>query len=167
MHEKSDTPKTNVVRLAEKAGILHRVHSFPVDEEHVDAATVAKNLGLDPDRVFKTLLSTDGAGAHFVFVLPGSCDLNLKKAARAAGVKHVELERLAELTTLTGYVRGGCSPVGMKKPFPTYIDETCELFDTIFVSAGQRGVQLELSAADLLTLCSTNGCPVARTADLI
>ena len=160
-------PKTNAIRLLEAAGVAFSLYSFPVDEGHQDAVEVAALIGVAADRVFKTLVAVDEAGNHHVMILPGSCELNRKKAARAAGVRGIDLIRLAELTPLTGYVRGGCSPLGMKKPFPTWLDETAQLFDRIVVSAGQRGLQMELAPDDLLAVCRLTGSPRAELADLI
>jgi Cys-tRNA(Pro)/Cys-tRNA(Cys) deacylase len=164
---KSATPKTNAVRLLEAAGLAFKLHSYEHDDDHLDAPEVARRIGLEADRVFKTLVAVDDAGRHLVFVLPGSCELNLKKAAKAAGSRKVELIRLADLTGLTGYIRGGCSPLGMKKPLPTWMDETAQLFERVVVSAGLRGLQVELAPADLLAACRSHCCPLAEFADLI
>lgn len=163
---KTGIPKTNAWRLAESAGIRLDIHACEVDEAHLDAVSLARRLGVDPDRVFKTLLAWDGASQFFVCILPGSLELNLKKAARSLGTRHLELAPLARLTELTGYIRGGCSPLCMKKPYPTYLDESAQLFETILVSAGQRGLQLELRPADLLELCARTGCNPAVLAEL-
>ncbi|MFW5688954.1 MAG: Cys-tRNA(Pro) deacylase [Spirochaetota bacterium] len=141
--------KTNAVRLLEAAGVEFRVHEYPVDEDALDAVTVAGSIGVEPERVFKTLVAASQAGEHLVFCLPGSAELDLKKAAAASGAKRVALIRLRDLEPLTGYVHGGCSPVGMKKRFPTWIDESAELFETIYVSAGARGLQVEIAPEDL------------------
>lgn len=142
--------KTNAVRLLEKAGIPFSLHQYPVDEEHLDAQHVADALGQDINRVFKTIVLVGERTGHFVCVLPGNCEIDLKKAARAAGDKKVELIHVKELLGLTGYIRGGCSPVGMKKAFPTFFHRTAANFDTIFTSAGLRGLQIEVDPSKLI-----------------
>lgn len=144
--------KTNVIRLLEAEKIPHRVHTYTADEEALDAITAAAKLGVDPERVFKTLVASGGGTLHLVFCLPAVLDLDLRKAAEVSGCRRVELIRPDGLQALTGYLRGGCSPLAMKKAFPTFVDETCRLFDTILVSAGLRGVQVELAPDDLLSL---------------
>lgn len=147
--------KTNVMRLLEQQGVAFTPHSYPHGKEAVDAETVAKLVGAEPERVFKTLV-TRGGGGFYVFVIPGSASLDLKKAARAAGVKSVEMIHVSEINRLTGYVRGGCSPVGMKKPFPTFIEESALLWDGILVSAGRIGAQVELNAQALADVCGAS-----------
>ena len=139
--------KTNVHRLLDVAEISYSSHFY--DAEITDGELVAKALGEDPDRVFKTLVTEDPNHNHFVFCVPVNARLNLKKAAKAAGVKSIEMILQKTLLPLTGYVHGGCSPIGMKKPFPTFIEETAQLYDTIFVSGGKKGCQIELSPTDL------------------
>lgn len=164
---KNDIPKTNAVRLLEASRIAHGLHAYEHDADHLDAPEVARRIGIEADRVFKTLVAVDDSGAHHVFVLPGSCELNLKKAAKACGARKVELIRLVDLAPLTGYIRGGCSPLGMKRPLPTWMDETAQLFERIVVSAGLRGLQVELAPDDLLAVCRSTGCPLAGFADLL
>ena len=144
--------KTNVMRVLEAQGIAFRAMSYEVEEGQYDGNSVAHKLGLDPDSVFKTLVCVDDKGGHVVCCIPVTRELDLKKAARASGRKRVEMLPLKELLPLTGYVRGGCSPIGMKKLFPTYIDETAQLFEAISVSAGKRGEQVILSSDDLCAL---------------
>ena len=141
--------KTNAIRLLDTAGISYEVLTYPVDEDDLSGTHAAEMMGVDPDTVFKTLVCRDERGGYRVFCIPIAYELNLKKCAAAAGVKRVEMIHVKELLPLTGYIRGGCSPVGMKKPFPTYLDETALLFEQIHVSAGQRGVQLTVSPEDL------------------
>jgi Cys-tRNA(Pro)/Cys-tRNA(Cys) deacylase len=143
--------KTNVIRLLEAEGIAHRVHSYEVDEA-VDAASAARKVGVEPERVFKTLVASGGGTTHLVFCLPAVLDLDLRKAATVSGCRKVELIPPGELQSLTGYQRGGCSPLAMKKAFPTFVEETAGLFETILVSAGVRGMQVELAPDDLLAL---------------
>lgn len=139
--------KTNVMRLLEQAGIPYIPHYY--DASETQGTAVAALLGEDADAVFKTLVTEAPDRSHYVFVIPVAETLDLKKAARAAGVKSIAMIRQKELLPLTGYVHGGCSPVGMKKPFPTFIDETAILFDRFFVSAGKVGAQVELNAEAL------------------
>jgi Cys-tRNA(Pro)/Cys-tRNA(Cys) deacylase len=144
--------KTNAVRLLEQAGIPFTTREYPVNEGALDAVSVARSLGAEPERVFKTLVTVSDSRLHFVFCLPGSAELDLKKAARATGARRIGMLPLRELQPLTGYVHGGCSPIGMKKSLPTWIDETAELYDTIYISGGARGLQVEISPADLIAL---------------
>lgn len=142
--------KTNAVRLLEAAGIEHEAVTYESTEDEIDAVSVARKIGAEPERVFKTLVTRGGPKEYFVFCIPGNFDLDFKKAAAAAGVKKIEMIAVKELQPLTGYIRGGCSPVGMKKPFPTFVDETAQLHEKIYVSAGVRGMQLHLPPDDLL-----------------
>ncbi len=137
------------MRLLELMGVRFDVASYPVGDEHQDAVSVAKVLGVQPEIVFKTLVARNERGEPLVFCIPGPSELDLKKAARAAGAKKVELVALRDLTPLTGYVRGGCSPIGMKKKYPTWIDEIAMACDRIYVNAGARGLQVILSPAEL------------------
>ena len=142
--------KTNAVRLLEKAGVTFETKEYPVDEEHLDARHVADGVGEDISLVFKTLVLKGERTGLFVCVIPGAEEVDLKKAARAAGDKKAEMLPMKELLPATGYIRGGCSPVGMKKHFPTYIHQTMTQFDRIYVSAGVRGVQIEIAPDDLI-----------------
>ena len=135
--------KTNAIRLLEASGFSFDILHYEVDED-LSATHAAAALGLDPDQVFKTIVLVGERLGHFVCVIPGSCEIDLKKAARAIGDKSCALLPLKELEPLTGYVRGGCSPIGMKKRLPTFIDETALLFDRISISAGRRGMQVFL-----------------------
>ena len=137
--------KTNAVRLLESAGIVFAVHEYPVDDGLIDARSIARKLERTPDEVFKTLVAESPAHEHFVFVIPAAGELDLKKAAQAANRKSIEMIPLKQLFPLTGYVHGGCSPIGMKKPFPTFIDETAQLFEVMFVSGGKIGLNLEIA----------------------
>jgi Cys-tRNA(Pro)/Cys-tRNA(Cys) deacylase len=149
--------KTNAARLLDSLGITYELRSYAIDPEDLTAISVARKIGLPPEQVFKTLLTQTNTGAggnsslaHFFAVIPGDTELDLKKLAHAAGAKKVELASLKDVEPLTGYIRGGVTVMGAKKPFPAYADETIELFDVISVSAGQRGLQLILSPADYL-----------------
>ena len=137
------TEKTNVMRLLDQAGIPYIPHYY--DPELTAGVSVAEVLGQTPECVFKTLVTQANTGEHFVFVIPADGSLDLKKAAKTAGVKAVAMLKQKDLLPLTGYVHGGCSPVGMKKPFPTFIDETALITDAFCCSAGRRGAQMELS----------------------
>lgn len=141
--------KTNAMRLLAQAGISFDTAEYEVDENDLSGVHAAQSLGAEQDSMFKTLVCRDESGGYRVFCIPVAYELDLKKCAACAGVKRVEMIHVKELLPLTGYVRGGCSPVGMKKKFPTYIDETATLWDRIYVSAGARGVQLLLSPDDL------------------
>ncbi len=145
----SKTEKTNVMRLLDAAGISYRSQSYEVDEQDLSGIHVAAQLGQDPDSVFKTLVLKGEKTGYLVCCIPVAEEVDLKKAARAAGDKKVEMIPLKDLLTVTGYIRGGCSPIGMKKHFPTYIEETAVLFDEIAVSAGIRGLQIILNPEDL------------------
>ncbi|OQY76158.1 MAG: aminoacyl-tRNA deacylase [Ignavibacteriales bacterium UTCHB3] len=134
--------KTNAIRLLERMGVKFNTISYPVSEEELDAVSVAKKVGLDPDTVFKTLVARNEANKIFVFIIPGPYELDLKKAAKSSGSKRVEMIKEKELLPLTGYIKGGCSPIGMKKHYPTFIDETAQLFEEISISAGVRGMQI-------------------------
>ncbi len=134
--------KTNAMRLLEQAGIEFETREYEVDENDLSGESVAKKVGLDPDSVFKTLVVRGDKKGIAVFCVPVTAELDLKKAAKATGDKKIEMVHVKELLGLTGYIRGGCSPVGMKKQYPTFIDETCILFDRIAVSAGVRGAQI-------------------------
>jgi len=155
------TAKTNVARLLDKAGIDYSLIPYTVDENDLAATHVAEELGEDIATVFKTLVLTSGPGHYFVCVVPGDCEVDLKKAARAAGVKKAEMLPMKELLPLTGYIRGGCSPIGMRKPFPTFFHSTATDYPAIYVSAGVRGLQLRIAPADLIGFVS------ASVADLI
>lgn len=141
--------KTNAMRLLTTAKIPFETVEYQVDEDDLSGVHTAEMLGTDPDCMFKTLVCRDDKGGYFVFCIPVAYELDLKKCAAAAGVKRVEMIHVKELLPLTGYIRGGCSPIGMKKKFPILIDETATLYDRIYVSAGQRGCQLYLSPTDL------------------
>ncbi|WP_432628585.1 Cys-tRNA(Pro) deacylase [Brotaphodocola sp.] len=154
MKEKKDkkdkkTEKTNVMRLLDSAGISYGVESYEVDENDLSGIHVADQLGQDVETVFKTLVLKGEKTGYLVCCIPVAEELDLKKVAKAAGDKKVEMIHVKDLLPLTGYIRGGCSPVGMKKKFPTYIEETAQLFDVIAVSAGQRGLQILVNPEDL------------------
>lgn len=154
-------PKTNAVRLLEAAGISFGTREYEVDESDLAAQHVADSLGEDINCVFKTLVLRGERTGLFVCVVPGNCEVDLKKAAAAAGDKKAEMIAMKELLPLTGYIRGGCSPVGMKKTYPTFVHSTAIDFDKIYVSAGVRGLQLEIAPADLIAFVG------AKVTDLV
>ena len=144
--------KTNAIRILESHKIKFDTVSYEVDEDDLSGETVAVKAGANPETVFKTLVCVGDKTGHIVFCIPVTQELNLKKAANVSGNKKVEMIKLKDLLPLTGYIRGGCSPIGMKKLFPTYIDETAQIFENIFVSAGVRGTQVKLNPDDLIKI---------------
>ncbi len=147
---KQKIAKTNAARMLDKAKINYQLIPYEVDENDLSAVHVAKVLNQNIEQVFKTLVLLGDKTGHLVCVVPGNDEIDLKKAAKVSGNKRCEMIAVKELFPLTGYVRGGCSPLGMKKSFPTYIHTTLMNFDKIFVSAGQRGLQIEISPKDLI-----------------
>jgi Cys-tRNA(Pro)/Cys-tRNA(Cys) deacylase len=143
--------KTNGARFLDNLGIAYSLREYEVDPEDLTAVAVAKKIGMPIEQVFKTLLTTDGSGEHFFAVIPGDGEVDFKKLARAAGVRKTEMVSLKEVQPLTGYIRGGVTVFGAKKPYPVFADETIELFEEISVSAGVRGTQLILSPTDYLS----------------
>lgn len=142
--------KTNVLRQLDAAKIAYETREYTVEDENFDGKLVAAKVGLDPEMIYKTLVLCGDKGSHLVCVIPVEMELDLKAVARAAGQKSVSMLPVKELLPLTGYLRGGCSPIGMKKPFPTYIQEDAELLEKISVSAGVRGCQVILAVQDLM-----------------
>ncbi|MDE7407253.1 MAG: Cys-tRNA(Pro) deacylase [Muribaculaceae bacterium] len=142
--------KTNAARLLDRAKIPYTLVPYTVDPDNLAADHVAEELGEDINRVFKTLVLHGDKAGYFVCVVPGNCEVDLKKAARAAGAKKADLIPMKDLLPLTGYMRGGCTSIGMKKQFPTFFHVTALNFDTIYVSAGQRGLQLCLDPRQLI-----------------
>ena len=153
--------KTNAIRILETHSIEHSAIEYQFNEEEIDAVSVANKIGAEPEVVFKTLVARNDGNEIWVFVIPGNFELNLKKAAKASGSKNIEMIKVKELQPLTGYIRGGCSPIGMKKLFPTFIDETAQLYDKIYCSAGVRGMQINIAPNDLCVVTR------AKFADLI
>lgn len=156
----ANNQKTNAVRLLEKAKIAFETVPYEVDENNLAATHVAEQLGEDIKQVFKTLVLHGERTGHFVCVIPGDREVDLKKAAKAVGAKKAEMLAMKDLLPTTGYIRGGCSPIGMKKPFPTFFDESALNFDFIYVSAGVRGMQIKINPIDLIEYVG------ASTADL-
>ena len=160
MKQVATAPKTNAARLLDSLEIPYELRAYIVDPDDLSAISVAAKIGLPPEQVFKTLLTTSSAGEHCFAVIPGDRELDLKKLAHVAGAKKLDIAALKEVEPLTGYIRGGVTVLAARKPFPAFADETIELHDLISVSAGQRGLQLLLAPADYLRATA------ARLADL-
>jgi len=148
--------KTNAIRILEAHQIDHEVIEYVSSEAEIDAISVAKKIGEEEDAVFKTLVTRGDKSGIVVFVIPGTVELDLKKAAGVSGNKSVSMVKTSELFSLTGYIRGGCSPIGMKKAYPTFIDETALVFEKLFVSAGQRGMQIKIDPERLKDMCNAS-----------
>lgn len=144
------TDKTNAARLLDKAAVPYELISYEVDETDLSAVHVASQLNEPVERVFKTLVLKGDKTGHFVCIIPGAEELDLKKAAKLSGNKNCEMLLMKDLLPVTGYIRGACSPIAMKKHFPTFIHDSCRNFDKIYVSAGKRGLQLYLTPQDLI-----------------
>ena len=140
------------MRMLQSAGVDFVAHSYEIDDGKIDGISVAQKIGFSEEMVFKTLLTLALAGEVCVFVLPVACELDLKKAARAAGVKSIEMAPVKDMLKISGYIKGGCSPLGMKRLYRTFIDENAILLNTMVVSAGKVGAQIELAPEDLLKL---------------
>ncbi len=152
--------KTNVMRILDKAKITYKAHTYDHSDGAIDGAAVAEKMGQNPEQVFKTLV-TKGAGRdYYVFVVPVLKELDLKRAAKSVGEKHVEMIHVKDINKVTGYIRGGCSPIGMKKQFVTVFDKSAENIEAIIVSAGKIGYQIELAPKDLIELVG------AKTAEI-
>lgn len=147
---KEKIAKTNAARMLDKSKIAYRLIPYEVDEDDLSAKHVAESVGENIEQVFKTLVLRGDKTGYLVCVVPGDHEVDLKKAAKVSGNKKCDMIAVKELLPLTGYIRGGCSPIGMKKHFPTYIHQTMEHFDKIYVSAGIRGLQIEIAPADLI-----------------
>ena len=154
--------KTNAVRLIEQAGLPCRTTEYDYDEHDLSGMHAAEAIGMPPEQVFKTLVARGDKRGILVFCIPVCCSLDLKKAAKAAGDKKIEMVPMKDLLGLTGYIRGGCSPIGMKKSYPTFIDETAELCDEIAVSAGMRGQQLIMQPQDLINYANMIVCDLTE-----
>lgn len=147
---KGKIAKTNVARLLDSAKINYQLISYQVDESDLSAVHVAEQLGENVKQVFKTLVLKGDKTGFIVCIIPGDAELNLKKTAKESDNKSVEMLSMKELLPVTGYIRGGCSPIGMKKSFQTFIDESCWMHETIYISAGIRGLQVQLAPSDLV-----------------
>lgn len=157
-----DVKKTNAMRELERAGVAYTEHVYEVDEDDLSGVHVCEQLGEDPSAVFKTLVCSTASGGHAVCCIPVAEELDLKAVARILGEKSLAMVHVRDLVGLTGYIRGGCSPIGMKKRFPTVVDETCVLFDTVCVSGGRRGLQVELSPDDLVKVTGAKVAAITR-----
>ena len=152
--------KTNAMRVLDRGKVPYTVHTYDHSDGRIDGVSVAAKVGIDPERVYKTLVTRGSSGGYFVFVIPVALELDLKKAARAVGEKSVAMIRVEEINKVTGYIRGGCSPVGMKKRYPTVFDSRAAGLETIVVSGGRIGTQVELDPGALMAAVG------AKTADL-
>ena len=153
--------KTNAMRMLDRGKIPYTVHTYDHSDGKIDGVSVAAKVGIEPERVYKTLVTRGSGGGYFVFVIPVALELDLKKAARAVGEKSVAMIRVDEINKVTGYIRGGCSPVGMKKAYPAIFHETALEHETIYISAGKIGAQVEVDPKALLALLR------AGTADIV
>ena len=154
--------KTNAARILDAKSIQYELVEYVVDESDLSAVALAKKMGENIEQIFKTLVLRGDKTGVFVCVIPGNAEVDLKKAAKISGNKNCAMVQQKELLPLTGYIRGGCSPVGMKKPFQTYIHETCQLYDHIFVSAGQRGLQFKINPDDIIKVSGAVVCDVTE-----
>lgn len=162
----SKLQKTNAMRLLDAAHIPYEAMEYTYDESDLSGLHIAQSIGLDPDIVFKTLVARGDKTPYAVFCIPCAYELDLKKCARVSGNKRLELVAVKELLALTGYIRGGCSPIGMKKPFPTFIDETALLSERITVSAGVRGIQLYLEPQTLIDFLGAQVCDLTEYTEI-
>lgn len=159
----ANVTKTNAVRLLERAKLKFETVPYEVDENDLAATHVAEQLGEDISQVFKTLVLHGDRVGYFVCVVPGDCEVDLKKAARAVGAKKAEMIPMKELLPITGYIRGGCSPIGMKKPFPIFFDASAMSFESIYVSAGMRGLQIKINPQDLIKFVGAEVADLTNT----
>lgn len=164
MGKREKLQKTNAMRELERAGIAFEVRTYEVDESDLSGVHVAEQLGEDAGQGFKTLVTVSPQGGHVVCCIPVAEELDLKRAAAVAGEKSLSMMHVRDLVPVTGYMRGGCSPVGMKKRFPTIIDETCLLWDSIFISGGKRGIQLVVAPEELVAFTGATVAPITREA---
>lgn len=152
--------KTNAMRLLDKAKVQYKTHSYDPGDGKIDGISVAEKLGVPAEIVFKTLVTQGASKDYVVFIIPVSKELDLKAAARAAGEKSVEMIKVSDILAVTGYIRGGCSPLGMKKNYKTILDDSCESLETIIFSAGKIGHQIELIPADLIRIIRAKTAPI-------
>lgn len=164
--KQSKNVKTNAARLLDKAHIEYELIEYPVDENDLSAPHIAESIGEDINMVFKTIVLKGERKGHFVCVVPGNSEIDLKKAAKAMGDKKADLIAMKDLLPLTGYIRGGCSPVGMKKPLPTFYHSSVVDFDKIYVSAGMRGLQFKISPSALIEYTEGNVIDLIDTQDI-
>lgn len=159
-----DNLKTNAMRILDKAGISYNTYTYDHSDGLIDGISVAEKMGQPIEQVYKTLVTKGTSRDYYVFVIPVADELNLKAAAKSVGEKAVEMIKVADINKVTGYVRGGCSPIGMKKEYKTVLDSSCKVLNTIIVSAGKIGHQIELAPKDLIDLihCETESIVVSR-----
>lgn len=162
MGKKVKPEKTNAMRELDSVGIEYDMSGYDYDEKDLSGRSAAIKLNVSEDQVFKTLVTAGNDGEHYVFVLPSSEELDLKKAAKAAGIKRIDMIHVNEIFQLTGYLRGGCSPIGMKKKFTTFIDENALLFDKIYISAGKRGEQIIIDPEKLANFIGAEILPLVK-----
>ena len=162
-HAAAGQVRTNAMRLLDQAGISYSTQEYEYDEDHLGGDHVVKQLGIDPETCFKTLVARGEKRGIMVFCIPVLEELDLKKAAIVTGDKKIEMVHVKELFGLTGYIRGGCTPIGMKKKYPTYIEETALLFDRIYLSGGQRGVQIVIDPQDLIDFVEAEPCEIVKS----
>ena len=155
-------PKTNAARMLDREGVRYELRTYEVDEDDLSAPHVAEAIGMPPEQVFKTLVARGDREGVLLASIPGNMELDLKALAAASGNRKVELVAVKEVLGLTGYVRGGVSPIGTKKPYPLYLDETADLWDVISVSAGVRGCQMLLAPGDLARVAAAQRCEIAK-----
>lgn len=158
--------KTNAIRLLDQAGIVYELRHYPVDENDLSAESVAAKVGLPQEQVFKTLICEGDATGYLFALLPAGTELDIRQLAKTSGNKRVEMVPLRDVQAITGYIRGGVSPLAAKKPYPVYVDETIELWDTVSISAGVRGTQILLAPQDLLRITSAQLADLIRAADV-
>ena len=157
--------KTNVLRLLDNAGIPYRALEYSAEDGRIDALSIAEKTGIPPEQCFKTLVTENPAHEHFVFVMPATSGLDLKKAAKVSGSKSIAMILQKTLLPLTGYIHGGCSPIGMKTLFPTFIEETAQLYDEIGVSGGRIGLTVVIDPADLATFIGAQFADLEKSAE--
>ena len=144
--------KTNAIRILDSQAIAYSVNTYDISTHHMDGEHVAQKVGVDPDHVYKTLVLENAAHEHFVFIIPVNKTLDMKTAAQSVTEKKLNLMPLEQLKKVTGYIRGGCSPIGMKRQFPTVIDQNAQALDSIYISGGDRGVQINIRVKDLIAV---------------
>ena len=163
MARKESSGKTNAARILDAAGIAYELREYAVDETDLSAPSVAEKIGMPPEQVFKTLVARGDRSGVLMACIPANAELDLKALAAVSGNKKVELVAVKEVLGLTGYIRGGVSPVGVRKPYPLYLEETADLWDAISVSAGVRGCQLIIAPDDLARAVEAHRCAIARS----
>ena len=154
--------KTNAMRILDKHNIEYKIITYDNKDGKIDGISVARKIGKDLKSVFKTLVAQGNSGDIYVFIIPVAEELDLKKAGKIAGEKKVEMVHVKDITKYTGYIRGGCSPIGMKKDYPTFIDESASILDSIVISGGKIGVQIELDIKDLQEITQAISCKLIK-----